>query len=153
MSKIHPQVTADDNRQYVKSPEEEMLYADKDYKSDDLCFGGETIVKGLKGNIDPKTDTCYPMSDKTFKKDTIYERSDIKAIVFRDSAIRCKKADRTSCSITFKLTMKDANTAIILTDHSLIEGREIVINSPTTLVQIDDTSSIDADGGSHITKG
>ena len=49
----------------------------KRYKSDKLCFGGDEIIGGLQGNIDPKTDTCYPMSDVLYRVDTKYERHDI----------------------------------------------------------------------------
>ena len=74
----------------------------KKYKSDRLCFGGDEIIGGLQGNIDPKTDTCYPMSDVQYKADTTYERHDLQAIVFRDSSIRCRRSNKKACSLSFK---------------------------------------------------
>jgi len=90
----------------------------KKYKSDKLCFGGDEIVGGLLGNIDPKTDTCYPMSDVLYRSDTKYERHDIKAIVFKDKSIKCKRTDSRPCLLSFKLSMPDVNTGIVLSDSS-----------------------------------
>jgi hypothetical protein len=125
----------------------------KSYKNDKLCFGGDEIIGGLLGNIDPKTDTCYPMSDILYRSDTKYERHDIKAIVFKDKSIKCKRTDNQPCSLSFRLSMENVNTGIVLSDSSSMSASEIVIDSPSTTFIIDETSKLNVDGTSTSDKG
>jgi hypothetical protein len=53
------------------------------------------------------------------------------------------------CSITIRLTKSDTNTFIHFKDHSQITGERVFINSPSSELLIDETSSIDASGRSR----
>jgi hypothetical protein len=88
---------------------------------------------------------------KTYTEDKIYERDDLVGIDIKDSQIYCKKRDASNeaCSITIRLTKPDTFTGIRMTDHSTIAGQRVFINSPSTQLIIDETSSIDTSGRSR----
>ena len=93
------------------------------------------------------------MSDILYKSDTKYERHDIRAIVFKDKSIKCKKTNNEPCSLSFKLSMTGNQSAIVLSDGSVMSGSQIIIDSPETALIIDETSRMNVDGSSFSDKG
>jgi len=88
-----------------------------------------------------------------FKEDTIYERSDLVAIIMKETQIKCKTPGGEACALTFKMTNPVNNTYFYMIDHSMIHASRVFIESPQTRLTIDATSEIETNGRSTNTKG
>jgi len=107
-----------------------------------LCFDYNTI-----------NGTCHAYGGSiVFKQDTVYERSDLKILVIKDTQIRCKTRSGNPCDITIKLSNENA-TSMYLIDHAKIHARKVFIESPNTRLTIDGTSEIETNGRSDVTQG
>ena len=105
------------------------------------------------GNIDANG-ICYAFGQTIiFKEDTIYNRTDLVAIVMKESQIKCKTKSGNPCAVTIALANPVNATYLELYDHSKIHGSKIFIESPSTRLTIDATSEIEVNGRSTSTKG
>jgi len=103
-----------------------------------LCFDYNTI-----------NGVCHAYGGTvSFRQDTVYERSDLIAIVMKETQIKCKTRDGNPCAITIKMTNPTNNTYFYMLDHSMIHGNAIYFESPGTRLTIDATSEIETNGRS-----
>lgn len=89
-----------------------------------------------------------------FDEDYFYERDDLTALYLKDTQLSCKFKNRggEACSISIKLTLNN-ETGIKLSDHSIIQAKQIFIDSPNTELIIDESSYLDVRGRSRNDKG
>jgi hypothetical protein len=57
-----------------------------------------------------------------YKTDTVYNRSDLNAIVFSETQIKCKTTSGDACALTFILSNPVNQTTFALLDHSMIHA-------------------------------
>lgn len=88
-----------------------------------------------------------------FKQDTVYERSDLNAIIMLETQIKCKTPAGDACAITFKLSNPVNNTFMDMLDFTMIHASKVFIESPGTRLTIDATSEIETNGRSSNNKG
>lgn len=82
----------------------------------------------------------------------MYENSEIRELVITDDAhIECSNR-LPGCDITIKLTHPEG-TKLTLSGRSYILAQKFVLDSPNTVLEIDDTSYISVSGGSYDTRG
>jgi hypothetical protein len=72
-------------------------------------------------------------------------------VITDEAHISCINRDA-ACDITIKLTHPE-RTNLTVSGHSFIQAQKFIVDSPNTVLEIDDTSFISVSGGSYSTSG
>lgn len=107
-----------------------------------LCFEANTVggeCNATNGSV-------------IFNQDTIYSRPDLTTLNLQGTELKCKGVDGSPCKITFKFN-STFETTMRVVNGSTIAAAAIFIDSPTTQLIIDGTSSLQVNGRSYSSKG
>ena len=88
----------------------------------------------------------------SFRKDTDYQRTDLKGIIFNETQIYCKSLRGEACTLTIRLLDGDKQF-ISMHDHTRIHAKNFFLVAPNASLEIDDTSFIEVNGRSTNTLG